>query len=303
MNMRGRTYLILRYSMKKNHNIFYSENNDKKNQDVKKLKNIAVDSGYLREWNAQTKSRRILKLKRLGLFLAVLAVTVSAVVLVNVQEIKKLERQRDEYLAQITQAPVPTIYKETPEPIEFSEEFESARKYYEDVVGYLKIADTNIDVPIVQGEDNYFFENRNYDRSYSDIAATYMLTECDLETSRHLIIYGENVDIDGRFGELNKFLEYDFFFSHEYITFEMEDGAQIWQVFSVHLANLNFDYKDIVFETNTEYLAYINMFKTMSRFDRNVQLTERDQVLTLVTDYRDLDLNEGYLMVHARRIN
>ncbi|MEX1377840.1 MAG: class B sortase [Eubacteriales bacterium] len=289
--------------MKKKHNIFYSENNDGKKQNIKKIKNITVDSGYLHDWKEQRKSKRSIFVKRFGVFFAALTVTVLSVVFGNVQELKRIQRQREEYLAQITQAPVPTIQKETPEPADYSDEFEYALRQYQDVVGYLKIDDTNIDFPIVQGEDNYFYENRNYDRTYSDVAATYMLTECDPKITRHLIIYGENEDIDGRLGELEEFLDHTFFMNHEYITLELEEGSQIWQVFSVHLASLSFDYKDIVFETNTEYLAYINMFKTMSRFEREITLTERDQVLTLVTNYHDLDLQEGYLMVHAKRIN
>jgi len=288
----------------KNSNIFEQDNSKKrKKDDIKGVRNIAKNSGYLHEWKEETRKKRMQKLKWWGIAAAFFVLAVSVTVFVNVLNLNEVKRQKVEFLAQITPVPTEVPLQSTPEPTEYSSEFGRALKMYQDVVGYLTIADTSIEFPIVQGEDNYFFENRNYDRTYSEIAATYMLAECDPITSRHLVIYGENSDLDGRFGDLKNFLEYDFFFTHEYITLELEDGAQLWQVFSVHLSSTTFDYKDVDFESNTEYLAYIKMFQTMSRFQRDIELNERDQVLTLVTDYHDLDLEEGYLLVHARRVN
>ena len=289
---------------KRNKNIFEPGLERKRKKDnIKGIKNISKNSGYLHDWKEVRTERRSKRLKLLGIFAAMFIVSVSVTIFINTQNFRQIRQQQEQFLAEMTPAPTQMIEHATLEPIEYSDDFHRALKQYQDVIGYLTIADTGIDFPIVQGEDNYFFENRNYDRSYSEIAATYMLTECNPTTSRHLVIYGENEDIEDRFGDLNEFLDYEFFIAHEFITFELEDGARVWQVFSVHLSSVNFDYKDVYFESNTEYLAYIKMFRTMSRFDRSVGLTEKDQIVTLVTDYYDLDLAEGYLMIHARRIN
>jgi len=290
--------------MKNRNSIFDSDNEKRRSKDsLKSVRDLGKNSGYLHDWKQHDTKRRNEKLKKLALFGGAVALTVIITVFVNVQNLNDIRKQREEFLAQITPAPTQVVERATPVPVEFSDEFARSLQLYEDTVAYLKIEDTNIDYPIVQGEDNYFFENRNYDRSYSEIAATYMLSECDIDTTRHIIIYGENEDIDNRFGELDSFLDYDFFATHEYITLELLDGAQTWQVFSAHLASKTFNYKDIYFESNTEYMAYIKMFKTMSRFERDIQLTENDQIVTLVTDYHDLDLQEGYLLIHARRVN
>ena len=287
-----------------NKSIFNSHKAEKKDKnDVKKIKSISYNSGYLHDWKQERNKKRNGILIKLAVFAAVFAVAVSVTIFINVHKLNKIKEERAEFLAQITPAPTQKIEKATEEPVEHSEELSRALVQYEDVIGYLKIEDTNIDFPIVQGEDNFFFENRNYDRSYSEIAATYLLAECDPSTSRHIIIYGENSELEGRLGDLNEYLDNDFFTNHEYIIFELENGKKLWQVFSVHLAGTSFDYKDVYFESNTEYLAYIKMFQTMSRFERNITLTEKDRVLTIVTDYQDLDLDEGYLMIHARLIN
>lgn len=301
--MKGRTFLISGYKMKNTNNIFENTTPSKKRSDIKDIKNIGRNSGYLHEWKEEQKKRRISAFKKIGLFGGILILTASITIFINYQNVKDIWAEQERILASITPAPTQRVERPTEEPVVYSQELTEAIRKYEDTVGYLKIADTNMDFPIVQGEDNFFYENRNYDRSYSEVAATYMLTECDAETSRHIVIYGENVDAAGRLGELNKYLDYDFFHTHEFITLELLDGAQVWQVFSVHLSSITFDYKDIEFESNTEYLAYIRMFQTMSQFKRDVNLTEEDQILTLVTDYHDLDLDEGYLMIHARRIN
>jgi sortase B len=286
-----------------NKDIFESDNRKRKKLKIKGINNLAHNSGYMHDWSEEKKARRNRILKYAAVYGGLLAVTIGITIFVNMQDLNQAKRDREEFLANITPAPTQAVESASPEPVIYSREFDMALVMYPDTVGYLIIPGTDIDFPVVQGEDNYFFENRNYDRSYSNVAATYMLTECDPGSSRHIIIYGENVEIEDRFSQLESYLDYDFFAANEFITLELKDGAKTWQVFSVHLANINFDYKDIEFETNTEYLAYIKMFETMSRFDRGITLDEQDQIVTLVTDYHDLDLKEGFLIVHARRIN
>ncbi len=128
-----------------------------------------------------------------------------------------------------------------------------------------------------------------------------MLTECDPGKTRHLVLNGPNEEDGTMFADLTEFLNEGFFYSHQYITFYTLDGKSNWQVFSVHFANENFNYEDAHFDDNVEYLAYINVFNTMSKFDTNVELTASDQVLTLATSYYSNE--NGYLLVHAKLVN
>ena len=210
-------YLTLGYKMKKNsENIFQEDSRKRKKLKVKGINNLAHNSGYIHDWNEQKKVRRNKILKYAVVYGGLLAATIVITIFINLQNLEQAKRDKQEFLASITPAPTQVVQSASPEPIDYSREFDTARIMYEDTVGYLIIPGTNIDFPIVQGEDNYFFENRNYDRSYSNVAATYMLAECNPEASRHIIIYGENVDIDDRFGELDAFLDHDFFINTEF---------------------------------------------------------------------------------------
>ena len=208
--------------MKKN-NIFEQDSRKRRKKDnIKGIRSIERNSGYLHQWKEESSQRKMQKLKWWGTAAAVFILVISITIFINVINLNEVKRQKQEFLAQITPVPTEEPVQTTPEPVEYSSKFGRALKMYKDVVAYLTIEDTNIDFPIVQGEDNYFFENRNYDRTYSEIAATYMLSECDPNTSRHLVIYGENSDLEGRLGNLTNFLDYDFFYTHEYITLELD---------------------------------------------------------------------------------
>lgn len=290
-------YLILGYNMKFSLREIFS----RKSKGINDFESIGRNSGYLHEWKKQRSKRFSKRLTKAVIFITVFAFAIIVSVYINMIKLRKIQYEQEIIVANHTPGPTEFIPQDTPEPYIYSEELTEALLDYADVIGYLKIADTGMDYPIVQGEDNYFFKNRNFDRSYSKVAATYMLSECDPNVTRHLTIYGENIDEDYHFGDLDEFLDGEFFYAHQYITLELLNGTSTWQVFSVHFATKSFNYNEVYFNSNTEYLAYIQMLESLSKYNTNVTLSEKDQVLTLTTDY--FDLEDGYLLVHAKLIN
>ena len=63
-----------------------------------------------------------------------------------------------------------------------------------DMVGWLSIAGTNINFPVMQtpNDPNYYLKH-NFEKEYSDLGTPYVQENCDLLTSDNLVIYGHHI--------------------------------------------------------------------------------------------------------------
>lgn len=63
-----------------------------------------------------------------------------------------------------------------------------------DMVGWLSIAGTNINYPVMQTPNNpNYYLKHNFEKEYSDLGTPYVQENCDLLTSDNLVIYGHHI--------------------------------------------------------------------------------------------------------------
>ena len=63
-----------------------------------------------------------------------------------------------------------------------------------DMVGWLSIAGTNINFPVMQTPNNpNYYLKHNFEKEYSDLGTPYVQENCDLLTSDNLVIYGHHI--------------------------------------------------------------------------------------------------------------
>lgn len=97
-------------------------------------------------------------------------------------------------------------------PTEDKPSFDDLRAINEDVVAWVTLDGTNIDGPVVQGEDNEEYLNKDVYGNYS-LAGTFFLdTRCSTDfTDFDELIYGHHMDQHEMFGDLDRYLKQDFF--------------------------------------------------------------------------------------------
>ena len=90
---------------------------------------------------------------------------------------------------------------ETAEPIQYSEEKtilpELTELYQQngDLVGWISVADTNINYPVMQSvnEPNFYLKH-GFDKQYSDYGCPYVQEDCDVQKpSDNIVIYGHHM--------------------------------------------------------------------------------------------------------------
>ena len=95
----------------------------------------------------------------------------------------------------------------------------------EDVMGWIELDGTNINQPIMHGDDNNFYLSHGYDKKYAMAGGAFM----DEYNSRgwqdaYVLIFGHNMNDDIMFGQLRRYHEKDFFEEHRTGTLYTPDG-------------------------------------------------------------------------------
>lgn len=118
---------------------------------------------------------------------------------------------------------------------EVFDELDDDSKY---IIAWLRIDDTNINYPVVQGEDNAWFLNRNYKGEFATAGSLFLdYRNNDSFMDRFSIIYGHRMGNGEMFSDIHKFEKQDYFNSHRSGTLKMR-GIN-WRLEIVAYAEVN----------------------------------------------------------------
>ncbi len=162
----------------------------------------------------------------------------------------------------------------------------SLREINDDVYGWIFVENTDINYPIVKGEDNDFYLNHAYDGTYLTIGSIFADYRCEDSISENLntVLYGHNLLTGGSdmFHDVEMFLEQEFFDS-TYIYIYTFDGIYVYEPFSIYQARYDFNYFKVDFDSEEEFGAFLTAAVENSRHDCDVTFEPGDRILTLST--------------------
>ncbi len=115
-----------------------------------------------------------------------------------------------------------------------------------DTVGWIELFGTNINYPVMHGRDNLEYLNKDI-FGYSTLSGSiYLAAENDGDFSNwYNLIYGHHMDNGAMFGDIEKYLDPDFFASHSEGILQTDSGDFIIQVFACIRTNA---YEDAVYQ-------------------------------------------------------
>ena len=97
-------------------------------------------------------------------------------------------------------------------PDEKKPSFQELLKLNPDVVGWVTLEGTQIDDPIVQGEDNREYLNKNVYGEYALAGSIFLDSRCDREfQDKYQLVYGHHMEKHRMFGDLDLYLKKKFF--------------------------------------------------------------------------------------------
>jgi sortase B len=100
------------------------------------------------------------------------------------------------------------------------------QKINPDVCAWLTVDGTNIDYPVVQGEDNLEYVNRDVYGEYSLSGSVFLDYRNERDFSDFFsLVYAHHMEGNVMFGEITNFLEKDYFDKHTSGTLYLPDGT------------------------------------------------------------------------------
>lgn len=171
----------------------------------------------------------------------------------------------------------------------------------EDIVGWIKIPNTNIDYPVVQSDNNEYYLDKDIYGKASTAGSIFMDYRNDLKTDDYnRILYGHNMKNGTIFKDLMKYKYEEFFENNRIITFDTIYGEEQYEIFSVYVTDTSFYYIDTEFKSNDEFNEFLKKIKSKSMFESDIELEESKEILTLSTC--SYEFNNARFVVHAKKI-
>jgi len=171
-----------------------------------------------------------------------------------------------------------------------------------DIVGYLKINNTNIDYPVVTTTDNKYYLKKNLYKEDDQNGWIFMdFRNSSKYLNDNTIIYGHNIYYSGvMFGTLHRALNSSWNSNPDnlIISFDTMYESMKWQIYSIYTIPKTSDYLKVSFPTAEEKEEYISMTKNRSIKDFGVAVDKSDRLLTLST----CTDNNSRLVIHAKLI-
>ena len=156
----------------------------------------------------------------------------------------------------------PSVYETYKPEKDDTKSFEELVKINPDVYGWITLYGTEIDYPLVQGEDNDKYVNTDYEGNFSLSGALFL----DCNNARDMrdtvnIIYGHHMEKDKMFGGLDHYEKQDYFNKHQYGNLYV-DGKNYGLEFFMLIKADAYDSK--VYNTNerdiNQYIEYISSY-------------------------------------------
>lgn len=88
------------------------------------------------------------------------------------------------------------------------------KKINANIVGWIRIDDTNINYPVLQAKDNSYYLSRNYRDEFAVAGSVFLDYRDDILESDFFIIYGHRMSYGKMFSDITKFAEQKYFEDH-----------------------------------------------------------------------------------------
>lgn len=158
------------------------------------------------------------------------------------------------------------------------------------VIGYIYVEiapgndELNISYPILKAKDNDYYISHAYDNTQLRAGAIFLDYRNNENLLRNVVsvVYGHNMSNGAMFHNL-KYLKQSQYFNSATITIYTLDGIYTYKPFSIYNTDASSGYARMFFESDAQYLSFLETAKKKSLMSSDMQLYNTDKVITLST--------------------
>ena len=159
----------------------------------------------------------------------------------------------------------------------------------EDYRYWLKMDNTKIDYPVVQSNDNSYYLDRDFNKNHLAAGSIFMDFRNNFDSDKSVVIYGHNMRNGTMFGELDNFKKESFFKENNKFKIEYKDKTYTYEVFSVYIGDASENFVEVEFDSDEDYIDYLNRIKSKSLFKSDIEVSNNDKIVTLYTCSYEFD--------------
>ncbi len=160
------------------------------------------------------------------------------------------------------------------------------------LVGWISIPNTGIDVQVVQSDDNSDYLKKDFYGNYSRYGCPFMDYRNDAKyLNQNTIIYGHHMSDGLVFAELSKYKTLDGFLESPIISFDTLYKSYQFKIYAVIITNSReeddngyiFNYTVTSFQSTENFDAYIAALDERKLYTTGVDINSGDKLITLST--------------------
>lgn len=158
------------------------------------------------------------------------------------------------------------------------------REVNPDVVGWIRVPDTKIDYPVVQGEDNEYYLKHTWQNSENSVGTIFMdYRSSPALTDFNTLIYGHNMRGGSMFASLRSYSQQSYYEEHPYVYLVVDNGVFRFEVFSAYKAELDASAYGLSFQQRETREKFLADAAEKSDIETGIEPGVRDRILTLST--------------------
>jgi len=162
--------------------------------------------------------------------------------------------------------------------------FAELRAINEDVKAWITIDKTHIDYPVLQGEDDMEYVNKDVYGEFSLSGAIFVsaYNEPDFSDPYNLL-YGHHMDNGGMFGDVMEFIKEDYFNKHQTGKLYLPDATYDIEIYALVECDAYDKYIYNVKNANEDIQGLQNYVKETATHYRDIGVTADDRIICLST--------------------
>lgn len=178
----------------------------------------------------------------------------------------------------------------------------SLKAMNDDFRGWLYYPALGVNYPVVQAEDNEYYLRRSFEGDYLRAGCLFMDCEASEDfTDRNAFIFGHNMrdgSMFGRFKELTE--DTTICDQNPYFYIYTEDTVYTYEIFAYYQVKEDSE-RYMTFTSDSSYDYYVKWAKDNSLYEKDMDLSERNNIMTLSTCYGTSG-SDKRLLVHGALI-
>ena len=163
-------------------------------------------------------------------------------------------------------------------------DWEKLKEINGDFVGWIRLDDSTVDYPFVQGTDNEYYLKHLFDGTYNNSGCVFMDVNNNRDFSdKNTILYAHNMKNGTMFASIEKYKDASYYDGHKVIHIYTE--AATYDVYPVAgiVTDGQDDYVRTSFNDDNDFMSYVKRFVSSSTFTSEQSIEPTDRIVMLST--------------------